>query len=66
MTTLSIPDMSCDHCKAAVTTALTSVPGVVAVDIDLEGRFAQVEGNAALAALLAALDTAGYPATPAE
>jgi copper chaperone len=64
MTTLSIPDMSCGHCKAAVTSALTSVPGVVAVDIDLEGRSALVEGNAALATLLAALDLAGYPATP--
>ena len=65
MTRFSIPDMSCGHCKTAVTTALTSVPGVVNVDVDLAGRTAQVEGNAPLAALLTALDLAGYPATPA-
>ena len=66
MTRLSIPDMSCGHCKAAVTTALTSVPGVVTVDVDLAGKTARVEGDAPLPALLAALDQAGYPATPAE
>jgi copper chaperone len=66
MTTLSIPDMSCGHCKTAVTKALTSVPGVIAVDVDLEGGTAEVEGDAPVAALLAALDQAGYPATPAK
>lgn len=66
MTRLSIPDMSCGHCKAAVTSALTSVPGVVEVDVDLADRTARVEGDAPLAALLTTLDLAGYPATPAE
>jgi copper chaperone len=65
MTRLSIPDMSCGHCKAAVTSALTSVPGVAAVTIDLERRTASVEGDAPLSGLLTALDQAGYPASPA-
>jgi copper chaperone len=66
MTRLSIPDMSCGHCKAAVTTALTAVPGVAAVEVDLSDRSARVDGNAPLAALLTALDQAGYPATAAD
>jgi copper chaperone len=66
MVNLSIPDMSCGHCKTAVTEALTSVSGVTKVEVDLDGRTALVEGNAALAALVRALDQAGYPATLAE
>jgi copper chaperone len=65
MTRLSIPDMSCGHCKATVTTALTSVPGVSAVTVDLEHRTAAVEGDAPLSGLLTALEKAGYPAQPA-
>lgn len=66
MVNLSIPDMSCGHCKAAVTAALTSVTGVTKVEVDLDGRAARVEGDAALAALVSALDQAGYPATLTE
>lgn len=63
MTTLSIPDMSCGHCKAAVEQALATVPGAGSVTVDLAGRAATVSGPADLAAMLAALDAAGYPAT---
>ena len=66
MTKLSIPDMSGGHCKATGTAALTSVPGVAAVEVDLADRSARVDGNAPLAALLTALDQAGYPATAAD
>jgi copper chaperone len=63
MTTLSIPDMSCGHCKAAVEAALAAVPDSGAVTVDMSARKAAVTGPAALPALLAALDAAGYPAT---
>jgi copper chaperone len=62
MTLLSIPDMSCGHCKSTVTAALTSVPGVASVSVDLDHRTAAVEGDAPLSGLLTALETAGYPA----
>jgi copper chaperone len=62
MTTLSIPDMSCGHCKATVEKALASVPGAGDVAVDLAARTASVTGPAETAALLAALDAAGYPA----
>jgi copper chaperone len=64
MTLLSIPDMSCDHCKAAVTAALTAVPGVASVAVNLDRQTAEVTGDSPLAALLSALDKAGYPASP--
>lgn len=62
MTTLSIPDMSCGHCKAAVEAALATVPGAGPVTVDLTSRMVDISGNAPLAALLTALETAGYPA----
>jgi copper chaperone len=62
MTRLSIPDMSCAHCKATVEAALAAVPGTHDITVDLAGRQATVEGAASPPALLAALDAAGYPA----
>jgi copper chaperone len=64
MTLLSIPDMTCGHCKAAVEAALASVPGAGPVTVDLAARRATAAGPADPADLLAALDAAGYPATP--
>ena len=61
-TELSVPDMSCGHCKAAVETALGAVPGVGTVTVDLAARKITVAGQAAPDALCAALDLAGYPA----
>jgi copper chaperone len=66
MTRFSIPDMSCGHCKSTVTAALTAVPGVVAVNVNLEDRSAEVIGSAPDALLLIALGQAGYPATATE
>jgi len=65
MTTLSIPDMSCGHCKAAVEAALATVPGAGPVTVDLTSRKVDISGSAPLGTLLAALETAGYPAQPA-
>jgi copper chaperone len=63
MTTLSVPDMSCNHCKASVEAALGAVPDAGAVTVDLTTRKVRVEGNAPAAVLIEALDKAGYPAT---
>jgi copper chaperone len=62
MTTLSIPDMSCGHCKAAVEAALARVPGSGTAEVDLASRTVTVAGTAPLPDLLAALEKAGYPA----
>ena len=66
MTTLTIPDMTCAHCKLTVETALAAVPEAGTVTVDLGGRRVVVTGQAAVSALIAALDDAGYPATEAR
>ena len=65
MTTLSIPDMSCNHCRAAVEAALGTVPESGTVKVDLTTRQVKVTGPAPVAELIQALDQAGYPATVA-
>ena len=65
MTTLSVPDMSCNHCKATVEAALGSVRDAGSVTVDLSTRKVEVSGPAPAADLIQALDQAGYPATNA-
>ncbi|MBA4323655.1 MAG: heavy metal transport/detoxification protein [Rhodobacter sp.] len=65
MTTLSIPDMSCNHCRAAVEAALGTVPESGTVTVDLTTRQVKVSGPAPVAKLIQALDQAGYPASVA-
>jgi copper chaperone CopZ len=54
--------MSCGHCSAAVTEALSALPGVSAVEIDLPGKRAVVTSAAPLeiAAVRDAIEGAGY------
>ncbi len=61
MTKLSVPDMSCGHCKASVLSALT--PLASAVSVDLDKREVSVEGAADTRGLIAALAAIGFPAT---
>jgi copper chaperone len=63
MTVLAISDMTCGHCRAAVETTLSALPGVVGVRVDLAAKLAEVDGAVPLATLLAALDAAGFPAS---
>ena len=41
-TTLKIEGMTCDHCKAAVTNALTELDGVSEVDVNVKEGTAKV------------------------
>lgn len=64
--TYSVPGMSCSHCEAAVKGELAGVAGVESVDVDLETKLVVVHGEALVGeALVAAIDEAGYEATPA-
>ena len=65
MIKLNVTGMSCGHCQAAVKGALEEVPGVAGVSVDLAGGTSEVEGNAALEALVAAVEEAGYSAAAA-
>lgn len=67
MTTASITvrGMTCDHCVAAVTEEISALPGVTAVDVDLNaGGDSPVtitsESELAPDAVQAAVDEAGY------
>ena len=61
--TYSVPEMSCDHCKHAVTKELLEVAGVEAVNVDLGAKRVTVRGQQLDdAALRAAIDDAGYEA----
>lgn len=59
--TLSVPGMTCGHCKAAVERELGKVPGVASVDVDLDSKQVVVAGAGLQhAALVAAVDEAGF------
>lgn len=63
MTLLSIPDMTCGHCKASVETALASLGDAGQVTVDLVARTATVSGPASPDSLIHALDEVGFSAT---
>ena len=64
--TYSVPGMTCDHCRVAITSEVTAVDGVESVDVDLEAKLVRISGeDLDGAVLVAAIDEAGYEALPA-
>ena len=62
----SVPGISCEHCRTAITAEVTAVPGVTGVEVDLDTKLVAVTGSGLdAAALVAAIDEAGYDASPA-
>ena len=57
--TLSVPDISCDHCRRTIESALGRLPGVQAASVDVAARTVKVSydetalGQAAISATLA-------------
>lgn len=59
--TYTVPGMTCDHCKQAVSGGLRGVPGVEEVEVDLDTKLVTVSGDGLDdEALRAAIDEAGY------
>ena len=60
--TYAITGMTCGHCVGAVTSELEALPGVTAVEVDLDSASARVTSDAPLEldAVRAAVDEAGY------
>ena len=60
-TIYSVPGVSCEHCRTAITGEVAVVDGVSAVDVDLGARRVTVSGAGFDdAAVRAAIDLAGY------
>jgi copper chaperone CopZ len=58
--------MTCDHCRIAVIGEVSAVDGVSAVDVDLDAKLVHVHGaDVDGAAVVAAIDEAGYDAVAA-
>ena len=58
---LCVPGVSCEHCRHAISTEVGRVPGVDAVEVDLERKVVVVRGDAfADGEIRAAIDEAGY------
>ena len=59
--TYSVPGVSCAHCQAAITNEVAVLPGVEAVEVDLQAKTVAVTGDPLDAeAIIAAIDEAGY------
>jgi copper chaperone len=57
----SVPGMSCEHCRTAISKAVAAVPGVEFVNVDLTEKVVTVHGaEIDDAAVRAAIDEAGY------
>lgn len=58
--TYRVAGMSCDHCKRAVESAVSVLPGVEGVVVDLAAASVRVEGDAEQEAVRVAIEQAGY------
>jgi copper chaperone len=64
--TYLVAGMTCEHCRAAVTQEVRRVTGVESVDVDLDTKLVRVHGTGVdEAAVVAAIDEAGYEAVSA-
>jgi copper chaperone len=63
--TYTVTGMTCGHCRTAVMQEVLQVPGVRAVDVDLDSKQLTVAGeDFDDKAVAAAVDEAGYALTP--
>jgi copper ion binding protein len=58
--TYSVPGISCGHCRTAITGEVGRLPGVSAVEVDLDAKRVTVTGAVDDRAVRDAIDDAGY------
>ena len=60
---LHAPDIGCDHCAHAITAALSPLPDVQSVEVDVPTKTVSLElvGNASLDDIKSTLADIGYP-----
>ncbi len=62
--TLTAPDISCDHCKAAIEREVATLPGVQHVAVDVPSRQVSVTydpSSTTRSAIESKMDDEGYP-----
>ena len=63
--TYSVPGVSCEHCRSAISKEVAAVEGVAAVVVDLERKLVTVSGtDVSDRAVRGAIDEAGYDIAP--
>lgn len=63
MMEFKVEDMSCGHCASVITRTVQELDAQAKVEIDLGSKMVRIETSQARAALVQALDDAGYPTT---
>ena len=65
-TTFTVAGMSCEHCRAAVADAISHIPGVDTVSVDLDSGAVTVTASVPVdrADIAAVLTCAGHPVLP--
>lgn len=61
--TLSVPDVSCGHCKSSIEGSVGQLDGVARIDVSIEDKSVDVEFDEAvvhLDAITAAIEDQGY------
>ncbi|MDQ3782392.1 MAG: cation transporter [Actinomycetota bacterium] len=64
--TLSVPDISCAHCKASIEGAVGALAGITGVEVDIEGRTVDVtfkDGAVDLPTIVDTIEGQGYTVT---
>ncbi|WP_102109664.1 heavy-metal-associated domain-containing protein [Oceaniglobus roseus] len=65
MIRLTVPDMTCNHCKASIEAAVEKVDPGAEVTVDLTSKDVTVEGTASADDILSAIRAKGFDARPA-
>ncbi|EAQ12566.1 MULTISPECIES: cation transporter [Maritimibacter] len=60
MTTFSIPEMSCGHCKAKIEDAVMDADEGAVIAFDMDAREVEIDSTLDTAALADAIKAAGY------
>ena len=61
---LNVPDISCEHCAAAITTAVSALPGVESVEVDVPSKRVTIghqPGAVDMTEVARVMDDEGYP-----
>jgi copper chaperone len=60
--TISVPDISCGHCKSSIEGALQPLDGVTSAEVSIEARTVDVafDGPTTLGEIVAAIEAQGY------